>query len=76
MTGIARDSIWGAVGCSWIRFGFYLKSVIYLIKIIHFYLSKVFSEAPLSEHLSHVGAMQHDLPCESVEWLLHGADFC
>ena len=40
------------------------------------YLSKVFSEAPLSEHLCHVGTMQHDFPCKSVEWLLHGMRFC
>ena len=53
-----------------------LKFLIYLIKNIHSYLSKVFSEAPLDDNLSHVGAMQHDLPCESVEWLLHGAGFC
>ena len=39
-------------------------------------LSKVFSEAPLGEHLCHVGTMQHDLPCKSVEWLLYGAGFC
>ena len=42
---------------------------------MHFYLSKGFWKAPLGEHLSRVGAMQHDLPCESVEWLLHGAGF-
>ena len=49
-----------------------LRFVIYLIKNIHSYLSKVFLEAPLSEHLSHVEAMQYDLHCESVKRLLHG----
>ena len=39
-------------------------------------LSKVFSEAPLGEHLSHVRARQHDLLCESLEWLLLGMGFC
>ena len=38
-------------------------------------LSEVFSEAPLGEHLCHVGTMQHDLPCKSIEWLLYGAGF-
>ena len=46
------------------------------MKNIRFYLSKVFSEAPLSEHLSHIGAMLHDLPSESVERLLYDVGFC
>ena len=37
-----------------------LRSVMYLIKNIHFYLSKVFSQVPLGEHLSRVGARQHN----------------
>ena len=72
---VSRDSVWVATGFL-DTFWLLLRFVIYLIKNIHSYLSKVFSEAPLGEHLSHVGAMQHDLPCESVEWLLHGAGFC
>ena len=39
------------------------------------WLSKCFSEAPFGEHLSHVGARQHDLLCESLEWLLLGVGF-
>ena len=67
--------LWGCRGVpEWVLV-ITLRFVIYLIKNIHFYLSKVFSEAPLGWHLSHVGARQHDLPCESVEWLLHGVGF-
>ena len=53
-----------------------LKFLIYLIKNTQSSLSKVFSEAPLGEHLCHVATMQHGLPCKSVEWLLYGAGFC
>ena len=75
LTGIARGSVWGAVRFL-DTFWLLLRFAIYLIKNIHSYLSQVFPEAPLVEHLSHVGAMQHDLPCESVEWLLHVSGFC
>ena len=53
-----------------------LRFVLYLIKNIHSYLPKVFLEAPLGDHLSHVDTMQHDLPCESVQWFRHGAGCC
>ena len=52
-----------------------LRLVIYLTQNIHSYLSKVFSEVPVGEDLSHIEAMQQDLPSESVEWFLHGASF-
>ena len=54
-------SVWSGVSL-WLL----LKFVIYLNKNIRSCLSKGFSEAPLGEHLSHVGAMQHDLLCKSV----------
>ena len=75
MTGVARGSVWDAMGFLG-TFWLLLRFVICLIKNIHSYLSKAFLEAPAGEHLSHVGAMQHDLLCKSVEWLLHGAGFC
>ena len=70
LAGFVRDSVWGAVGFL-DTFRLLLRFAIYLIKNICSYLSKVFSEAPLGEHL---GIMQHDFPCESVEWLLHGPE--
>ena len=76
LTGITRDSGWGAAGFLDTVLVITLTFVIYLTKNIHFHLSKVFSEASLNEQLSHVGAVKHGLPCESVEWLLHGAGFC
>ena len=83
-SGVHCDVSWGLLTIDWyrkaLRLGCYevpgYVLVIYLIKNIHSYLSKVFSEAPLGEHLSHVGARQHDLPCKSVEWLGRGAGFC
>ena len=68
------DMLWDAVAfldTLWLL----LRFVMYLIKNVHSYLSTVFLEATLGEHLRHVGAIKHDLPCKSVEWLLHGAVF-
>ena len=73
MTDIARGSVWDAMGFL-DTFWLLLRFVVYLMKNMHSYLSKVFSEAPLGEHLFQVGAMQHDLPCKSV-WLLCGTGF-
>ena len=50
LTSTAKDSVWGAVGFL-DTFWLLLMFVIYLIKNIQSYLCKVFSEAPLDEHL-------------------------
>ena len=76
LTSITKGSVWGAVVGFLDTFWLLPKFVIYLIKNIHSYLSKVFLEALFGEHFCHVGAMQHDLPCKSVELLLYAASFC
>ena len=72
LTGIAKNS--GVLRCSCISLDYYFR-VCNILDQKYTLLRKVFSEATLVEHLSPVGARQHDLPCESLEWLLHGVGF-
>ena len=74
LTGLTKDS--GCCGVPKQVLAITLRFVIYLINNIHFYVSKVFFRSfSLGYHWSRVGARQHDLPCKSVEWLLHGVGF-
>ena len=86
-SGVHWDISWGFLTVDWYRKGLRLgccgvpgyvitKVFVICLTINMHSLSKGFSKAPLDEHLSHVGAIQHDLPCKSVEWLLHSTDFC
>ena len=44
------------------------------IHYIHIHCIYIYIYVPMYRW-SHVGARQHDLPCKSVEWLLHGVAF-